>query len=107
MATEPRAYRKDEIMDILQKTGRVKNASRRSLAFGGWEERFMEWYMTLRHLFTTILNTRMLDFAIAKSKDGTDMEWNGLHRSPRENLWPFPASLDLIRGYAFSCELMG
>lgn len=77
LAIEPRAYRKDEITDILQKTGRVKNASRRSLAFGGWEERFMEWYMTLRHLFTTILNTRMLDFAIAKSKrwNGYGMEW--------------------------------
>lgn len=35
LAIEPRAYRKDEITDILQKTGRVKNASRRSLAFWG------------------------------------------------------------------------
>lgn len=81
---EQRSYREDEIKGILQQTGRVKNASRRSLAFGGWVERFLEWDMTLRHLFTTILNTRMLDFCCSKEQK-MERIWGGLDWTGRKS----------------------
>lgn len=42
LVIEQRASSKDERTDILQKAGPVKNASRRSLAFGGLGQRVTE-----------------------------------------------------------------